>query len=203
VEISKYSLRRGDLLCTRVNGSRRLTGSFFVFESQEPWAYCDHFIRFRVMSDFVIQKYVVIALSTGAARTHIESGMVTTAGQNTINQTSIARAPIPVPPLAEQRRIVAEVERRLSILEDLDAVVHVNLIRADRLRQSILKRAFEGKLVPQDPNDEPASTLLERIRAERAALTQAAAPSTPARGRLRVGKVEAPATASAQSSQTK
>lgn len=75
--------------------------------------------------------------------------------------------PIPLPPLAEQHRIVAEVERRLSVCDEMEAVVERNLKRAARLRQAILKRAFEGKLVPQDPNDEPAGVLLERIRQER------------------------------------
>jgi type I restriction enzyme, S subunit len=54
--------------------------------------------------------------------------------------------PIAIPPLAEQHRIVAEVERRLSVIEELDAVVNVNLHRAIRLRQSMLQRAFSGKL---------------------------------------------------------
>jgi type I restriction enzyme S subunit len=76
---------------------------------------------------------------------------------------------VPIPPLAEQHRIVAEVERRLTTVERTEADVDAQLRRAARLRQSILKRAFEGKLVPQDPNDEPASVLLDRIRAERAA----------------------------------
>ena len=73
----------------------------------------------------------------------------------------------PLPPLAEQHRIVAEVERRLSVIQQAAATVEASLARADRLRQSILKQAFSGKLVPQDPDDEPASVLLERIRAER------------------------------------
>jgi type I restriction enzyme S subunit len=71
---------------------------------------------------------------------------------------------IPLPPVSEQGRIVAEVERRLSVIDELEMQVEANLKRAERLRQAILKRAFEGKMVPQDPNDEPASALLERIR---------------------------------------
>ena len=77
--------------------------------------------------------------------------------------------PIPLPPLAEQRRIAAEIERRLSVILETEAAVESSLTRAERLRQSILKQAFSGKLVPQDPSDEPASVLLERIRADREA----------------------------------
>jgi type I restriction enzyme S subunit len=83
--------------------------------------------------------------------------------------------PLPVPPLSEQSRIAAEAERRLSIIDEIEAQVETDLKRAERLRQSILKRAFEGRLVPQDPDGEPASVLLERIRAERAQIEAARA----------------------------
>ena len=72
---------------------------------------------------------------------------------------------VAVPPLAEQRAIVAEVDARLGQAADQEAIVQGALQRSPILRQSILKRAFEGRLVPQDPTDEPASILLERIRA--------------------------------------
>ncbi|MBI5305436.1 MAG: restriction endonuclease subunit S [Chloroflexi bacterium] len=87
--------------------------------------------------------------------------------QPNLNLTLIKQTRFPLPPLAEQQQIVAEVERRLSVADAVEKTVDASLKQAERLRQSILKRAFAGKLVPQDPSDEPAERLLERIRAER------------------------------------
>ena len=111
-----------------------------------------------------------------------------------INHDDIQPVVVSLPPLAEQHRIVAEVERRLSVAQQAEAAVDANLARAERLRQSILKQAFSGKLVPQDPDDEPASALLERIRAEREA-AQAAAKSNrkPKRRRARKSRQPQPA----------
>ena len=95
---------------------------------------------------------------------------------------------VALPPLAEQRRIVAEVERRLSVVQEVETVLADNLARAERLRQSILKQAFEGKLVPQDPNDEPASVLLEKIRTARVGATLVVAPRAGTRPALRRGE---------------
>jgi type I restriction enzyme S subunit len=77
--------------------------------------------------------------------------------------------PIPVPPLHEQRRIVAELEERLSVINALGATIERAKRRSAVMRTAVLARAFRGELVPQNPDDEPAAVLLERIAAERAA----------------------------------
>jgi type I restriction enzyme S subunit len=74
---------------------------------------------------------------------------------------------VPIAPAAEQDQIVLEIERCFSVADAIEKSVEQSLAQSERLRQSILKRAFEGKLVLQDPNDPPASELLERIRSER------------------------------------
>ena len=79
---------------------------------------------------------------------------------------------IPIPPISEQLHIVEEVERRFSVIDDLVKLVSINLQRAARLRRSILKQAFCGELVMQDSNDEPAASLLEKIKIARQANTK-------------------------------
>jgi type I restriction enzyme S subunit len=95
-----------------------------------------------------------------------------------ISGSGIASYCTPLPPLDEQEVIAAEVERQLSDLAATEAYVEASLKRAGRLRQSILKEAFAGRLVPQDPADEPASALLDRIRQARAANDSAAVTRT-------------------------
>jgi type I restriction enzyme S subunit len=84
--------------------------------------------------------------------------------QPNLNLTKIRTTALPLPPLAEQHRIIVEAEWLLSMVEELEGTIEANLTRAERLRQAILKRAFEGRLVEQDPDDEPASALLARIQ---------------------------------------
>ena len=86
-----------------------------------------------------------------------------------VNFNQIGSFHMLVPPLSEQRRIVEILDARLEAADKLEAETDAALARADTLRQSILKKAFVGQLVPQDPADEPASALLDRIKAERAA----------------------------------
>jgi type I restriction enzyme, S subunit len=131
-------------------------------------------LRFTLVRSVAVLKpiynmgiYLSLALRAPVLQAQISTKKTQTAQAN-IFQGKIKTLASPLPPIVEQQRIVAEVERRLSVIEEVEIAVIANLKRAERLRQAILKRAFEGKLVAQDPNDEPASVLLERIRAERA-----------------------------------
>ena len=99
-------------------------------------------------------RYELLAARRGGAQPNISQGIV-----NNIR--------LPLSPLPEQKEIVSEIERRFSMADEIEKTVDHSLKQAARLRHSILKRAFEGKLVPQDPNDEPAEKLLERIKTEK------------------------------------
>ncbi|KFA35533.1 restriction endonuclease subunit S [Xanthomonas vasicola] len=89
--------------------------------------------------------------------------------QQALNKKSVQSLPFPLAPLAEQTEIVRRVEQLFAYADQLEAKVAAAQQRIDALTQSLLAKAFRGELVPQDPSDEPASVLLERIRAQRAA----------------------------------
>ena len=89
-------------------------------------------------------------------------------GNQDLGLTRMIKITLPICSQSEQHQVVAEIESRLSVCDKLEESIAQSLLQAEALRQSILKKAFEGKLVPQDPQDEPAEKLLARIRAERA-----------------------------------
>ncbi len=164
-DYADYVLHEGDLLFTRYNGNPSLTGVCGMVRTvTRPTVHPDKLIRVKIVPEICLPAFGEVVLSAGTSRNFIAGRVRTTAGQAGISGADIRNTPIPLAPLSEQRRIVAEVERRLSVIDELEMQVEANLKRAERLRQAILKRAFEGKLVPQDPNDEPASMLLERIK---------------------------------------
>lgn len=109
--------------------------------------------------------FLYISMQTEEFIKHLLGGQTGTQLPH-ISATGIASYITPVPPLEEQCFIVSEVERRLSVVDKLEATVEANLKQAGGLRQSILKQAYSGELVTQDLDDEPASVLLERIKAE-------------------------------------
>jgi len=163
------ALQSGDILVCRTNGSVSLIGkAALVRVPLEPYhTFASYLLRFRLFEASILPRWLHLFVSSSQGRAFIESNAASSAGQHNISLTLMYSMRFPVPPLAEQEQIASEVEQRLSIVSELEATVEANLKRAERLRQSILKEAFAGRLVPQDPNDEPASVLLERIRGER------------------------------------
>ena len=109
--------------------------------------------------------YGVVAFNDTMLHTCAKSGTTV----QSIEFPSLKSFRIPLAPVPEQQQIVSEIERRFSVADEAEKVIDRSLKQAETLRQSILKRAFEGKLVPQNPEDEPAEKLLERIREERIA----------------------------------
>lgn len=164
-DVQDLRLEPGDVLFNE-GGDRDKLGRGWVWQGQiSECIHQNHVFRARLLGA-VNPKFVSWHGNTFGKQWFNEHGKQTT-NLASINLTKLGMLPVPLPPLAEQHRIVAEVERRLSIADEVGASVDAALTRAARLRQSILKRAFEGKLVAQDPTDEPASTMLARIRAER------------------------------------
>lgn len=144
-------------------------------------------IRFKPAPGVLLPEYANVVLNAEPTRDRMGS-VVHGVGRPRLGLGEIRRIPIPLPPIAEQARIVEEVDRHLSVTERTGSEIDRELARAARLRQSILRRAFEGKLVPQDPGDEPASVLLERIRAER----EGQGAPKPGRGRKRAAQASLP-----------
>ena len=110
--------------------------------------------------------FVVLYLSTRHVYKQLES-LIHGVGRPRINTTQLKDVVIPVCSAAEEKAIIDEIEARLSEVDQLELTIATSLQQSEALRQSILKRAFSGQLVPQDPNDEPASNLLASIRTER------------------------------------
>ena len=165
-EIDRVLLKKGDLLVVEGNGSIDQIGRVALWDgSISPCVHQNHIIKVR-FNPVEISKYMLLWLLSINGRKQITDVASSTSGLYTLSISKVSSIFIPFPPLAEQYRIVAEVERHLSVSDEIKKTVDQNLKQAERLRQSILKKAFEGKLVPQNPDDEPASVLLERIQKE-------------------------------------
>lgn len=166
--LDDFVLRDGDVLFNRTN-SAELVGKTAVYKSHHPAAvFASYLIRIKVNRSAYTPTILSFFINSFHGRRYIASVVSQQVGQANVNATKLSSMPIPLAPLSEQQRLIEEIERRFSVIDELEKVVSQGLTQTERLRQSILKRAFEGKLVPQDPSDEPAEKLLERIKTEKA-----------------------------------
>ena len=166
-EFVGYRLHRGDIVFTRYNGSRAYVGVAAAFRSDEEFVYPDKLIRCEVQSPLIDPRFIEKAVNCAESRAFIETRIRTTAGQAGISGADLKAMPVPMCSFEEQREIDHVLEARLSRVSELENELETRLPQVEALRQSILKQAFSGRLVAQNPKDEPASALLERIREER------------------------------------
>lgn len=167
-EIDALRLEAGDVLFNE-GGDRDKLGRGWVWNNEvDGCIHQNHVFRARLYSTEMRSKFLSWYGNGSGQKYFFDEGKQTT-NLASLNSTKLRSLPVPVPPAREQLRVESEMERLLSETDASGKMVERSVLRCTRLRQSILKWAFEGKLVDQDPNDEPASVLIERIRAEREA----------------------------------
>lgn len=186
-ERERVLLKEWDLLVVEGNGSRDQIGRVALWDgSVEPCVHQNHIIKVRFV-DSELSRWSALFLLSPAGRDQIRETASSTSGLYTLSISKVGNLLIAIPSPGERSFILDEVNRLFSIQENLAVTLRADLLRTVRLRRSILEKAFRGELVPQDPNDEPASVLLERVRAERAAAAK------PKAARSREARAEATA----------
>ena len=165
-----YSLRSGDILMIRSNGSISIVGKCALVSSAEQrYLYAGYLIRIRPNPAVVLPEYLAVLISSHLVRVQIEGFAKSTSGVNNINSGEIQSLIVPLCSVQEQQEMVAQLSAMISGMDATTTEIDKQLRTTDTLRQAVLKKAFAGQLVPQDPGDEPASVLLEeKIRTERA-----------------------------------
>ena len=165
--IATYSLCLGDLVVNRVNSMTHLGKSLCIGDELVGAIFESNMMRLH-LSENVSEEYVALYLGSHIGRSRLIKDAKWAVNQASINQEDVKRTPIPFPPIEEQVRLRTLLIEQLSGIDAQLRDIDISLKQSTAQRKNILKAAFSGQLVPQDPNDEPASVLLERIRAERA-----------------------------------
>ena len=165
----KYALKVDDLLFTE-GGDRDKLGRGTVWRGEiADCIHQNHIFRARLLTSEVVPDFISLATKSDFSRRYFFENASQTVNLASINVTMLGALPIPLPPLAEQQEIVRRVEALFALADQIEARYAKAKAHVEKLGQSILAKAFRGELVPQDPNDEPASVLLAQIRAGRVA----------------------------------
>ena len=159
-DIKLYSLEKDDLLFNRTNSSEWV-GKTAIYKKEQPAIYAGYLIRIRPI--LIFSDYLNTVMNSSYYRNWCYNVKTDAVNQSNINAQKLSQLMIPIPPLKEQERIVVEVAKWISLIttiknskEDLQTTIK-------QAKSKILNLAIHGKLVPQDPNDEPAIELLKRI----------------------------------------
>lgn len=165
-EIETFTAHVGDILINRVNSIEYLGKCCEIRGLTEPVVFESNIMKTTLAANFVSNYFVTSYLASYFGRRRLCANAKHAVNQASINQTDVSLTPIPLAQLGEQVTIAEHLGAHLSEIDQLNQTITTSLQQAEALRQSILKKAFSGQLVPQDPHDEPATVLLARIRAE-------------------------------------
>ena len=171
-DLNSYQLHNRDILIARTGGTVGKT--YIVRELNDISVFASYLIR-AIPSENVNEEYIKLFMGSPYYWSQLTDATSGT-GQPNVNGQSLSNLIVPLPPLAEQKRIVAKIEELLPKVEEYgkaqDKLNELNEELPEKLKKSILQEAIEGRLVSQDPNDEPASVLLDKIRKEKAKLVK-------------------------------
>lgn len=173
-DIDKYCLNKEDVLFNRTNSPEHV-GKTSIFLSNRKAIFAGYLIRINYDRNKLIGKFLTYYLNSHQAKIYGNDVKTDGVNQSNINGTKLKKYPIPICSIQEQHQIVQEIESRLSVCDNVEESIKESLQKAQALRQSILKKAFEGKLLSEeeiakckaDKEYEPASVLLEKIKAEK------------------------------------
>ncbi|MGE5604723.1 MAG: restriction endonuclease subunit S [Bacteroidota bacterium] len=164
-EFNQLRLIPGDILIIRSNGSVSLVGKSAIIREQESdFAYAGYLIRIRPNKTKIEPEFLNLSLRSYYIRLQIELEARSTSGVNNINGDEVRALRLNLPPLKEQQEIIRQAEKYLTLADKIEARCERTQTYLKKLTQSILSKAFRGELVPQDPNDEPASVLLKKLQ---------------------------------------
>lgn len=141
-EIQKYSLRKGDILVTRVNGSADIVGQFNLVDGDIDAIYCDHFIRMRIDPDLLNPEFCALVGESDLVRAQIKRLFISTAGQKTVNQGHLGSLSFALPPLPEQRKIVARVTELRRLCADLRQRLSAQQTTQSHLAEALVEQAI-------------------------------------------------------------
>ena len=162
-EPDNYLLSKGDIVFARTGAT--VGKSFLIEEIPFPAVYASYLIRIQLLDD-IIPEFIYQFFNSHCYWEQITDKSVGV-GQPNVNGTSLKNLLIPLAPMMEQERIIPASRSALKMVTAIDSDTDELLSTITTVKSKILDLAIHGKLVPQDPNDEPASVLLERIRAEK------------------------------------